>query len=226
MEETQPTQTEQINKETLTEQINEETQTEQINEETQTEQINKETQTEQINKETQTEQINEETQTEQINEETNEVQSTQLEQINEETNEEINEQINEQIENDSDNLIIKTILIQLKKTGVKILNNKDLIKVLVIIMENIENIEELKKNSELKQKILLHILNIIIDESPINEKNKEILHNLINDDTVSETIDLIIKASKGELKINANKSRTIIKKIKDFLLNLKCRCKK
>ncbi len=104
----------------------------------------------------------------------------------------------------------------LEKLGdVKISNKKELFAVLVQVMEIIEKYEDAKTGSE-KKELALSVLKDLIKSAPISEEDKALLNALINDETVNDAIDVIVKVAKGEYEI----SRKAVKRsIKSCLLS-------
>ena len=104
----------------------------------------------------------------------------------------------------------------LEKLGdVKISNKKELFAVLVKVMEIIEKYEGTKTGTE-KKELALSVLQDLIKSAPISEEDKALLNALINDETVNDAIDVIVKVAKGEYEI----SRKAVKRsIKSCLLS-------
>lgn len=104
----------------------------------------------------------------------------------------------------------------LEKLGdVKISNKKELFTILVQVMEIIEKYEDAKTGTE-KKELALSVLKDLIKSAPIGEEDKAFLSGLIDDGTVSDTIDVIVKVAKGEFEI----SRKAIKRgLKSCLLS-------
>ena len=102
-----------------------------------------------------------------------------------------------------------------KLGDIKISNKKELFAVLVKIMEIIEKYEDAKTGTE-KKELAISVLKDLIKSAPISEDDKALLEALINDETVSDTIDVIVKVAKGEFEI----SRKAVKRgIKSCLLS-------
>ena len=83
---------------------------------------------------------------------------------------------------------------------VQILNKKDVFSVVVKVMEIIEKYKEAKTGTE-KKALAINVLKELIASSPIDEKDKEVLNALVQDETVSDTIDVIVKVAKGDYEI-------------------------
>ena len=104
----------------------------------------------------------------------------------------------------------------LEKLGdVKISNKKDLFAVLVKIMEIVEQYEDAKTGTE-KKELALSVLKDLIKSAPISDDDKALLDALITDETVSDTIDVIVKVAKGEFEIS---KKAIKKSLKSCLLS-------
>ena len=104
----------------------------------------------------------------------------------------------------------------LEKLGdVKISNKKELFAVLVQVMEIIEKYENAKTGAE-KKELALSVLRDLIKSAPIGEDDKALLDALINDGTVSDAIDVIVKVARGEFEISR---RAIKRGLKSCLLS-------
>lgn len=79
------------------------------------------------------------------------------------------------------------------------LNAHNLIKILKITIEIVEVLEMPGKE---KKSLVIDLLRKYVQESSINETEKNICLEMINNGTLSETIDLVIDASNGRLEIN------------------------
>ena len=74
---------------------------------------------------------------------------------------------------------------------------------IISILEYIIEIVELSEVKGQKKKVLaLTLLTNIINDSELDNDEKELCMKLINNGTVSDTIDLVISASRGNLDIN------------------------
>jgi len=58
-----------------------------------------------------------------------------------------------------------------------------------------------------KKTFAISLLNQVIDEADICKEEKDECRNMVNNGTVSNTIDLVISASKKKTKINKKKKR-------------------
>ena len=79
------------------------------------------------------------------------------------------------------------------------LNAHNLIKILRITIEIVEVLEMPGKE---KKTLVIDLIKKYIQESDINETEKNICLEMINNGTLAETIDLVIDASNGELDVN------------------------
>lgn len=82
------------------------------------------------------------------------------------------------------------------------ITSKNIITILPYVMEAIETFKLIKDNKVNKKELCLEILKKITEMSPIGQDEKEVILKLLNSEIISTTIDLIVKASKGELIIN------------------------
>lgn len=73
----------------------------------------------------------------------------------------------------------------------------------------LEVVELSKAKGPQKKTFAISLLNKIIDEADICNEEKNECRNMINNGTVSNTIDLVITASKKKTKINKRKSLSL-----------------
>ena len=87
----------------------------------------------------------------------------------------------------------------------------------ILIKETLELVEEIKVNGSEKKEIVIAIIKELIDDLVEDEKDKELINEMLNKEIISNTIDLIILASKGKLNLNNEESReTIINYFKNI----------
>ncbi len=73
---------------------------------------------------------------------------------------------------------------------------------IVLLKMTIELVEFLELSGREKKSLVIDLLKKYVNESKINETEKQICLDMINNGTISETIDLVIDASNGSLDIN------------------------
>tara|TARA_Y100001970_G_C14243765_1_gene866575 strand:- start:3394 stop:3810 length:417 start_codon:yes stop_codon:yes gene_type:complete len=73
---------------------------------------------------------------------------------------------------------------------------------IVLLKMTIELVEFLELSGREKKSLVIDLLKKYVNESKINETEKQICLDMINNGTISETIDLVIDASNGILDIN------------------------
>tara|TARA_B100000401_G_C52626725_1_gene634038 strand:- start:358 stop:744 length:387 start_codon:yes stop_codon:yes gene_type:complete len=78
---------------------------------------------------------------------------------------------------------------------------------MTILQYILEVVELTKAKGPQKKTFAISLLNQIIDEADISNEEKNECRNMIKNGTVSNTIDLVITASKKKTKINKNKKR-------------------
>lgn len=87
----------------------------------------------------------------------------------------------------------------------------------ILIKETLELVEEIKVNGSEKKEIVIAIIKELINDLVEDEKDKELINEMLNKEIISNTIDLIILASKGKLNLNNEESReTIINYFKNI----------
>jgi len=83
---------------------------------------------------------------------------------------------------------------------------------LIIIGRHAMEISEKSKlNGAEKKKLVLSMLTKIVDETELSEENKAACMALVDGGVVESTIDLVIEASKGQLKFNKKSLKRIMK---------------
>ena len=81
-----------------------------------------------------------------------------------------------------------------------------------LILRHILEVVELTKTSgENKKEKAIYLIKQVIDKSNINDKEKKIYYEIIDNNIISNIIDLIVLASKN--KININKKKLKIRKL-------------
>lgn len=85
-----------------------------------------------------------------------------------------------------------------------------------LILRHILEVVELTKTiGENKKEKAIYLIKQVIDKSNINNKEKKIYYEIIDNNIISNIIDLIVLASKNKIKINKKKLkiRKLSKKI-------------
>ena len=72
-------------------------------------------------------------------------------------------------------------------------------KIVVIVMEEIENTPVKGSTQKL---LALKLIKFLIDSLPDSNKDKVFLLDMYNNNVISNTIDIIVSATKGEININ------------------------
>ena len=93
---------------------------------------------------------------------------------------------------------------------VKITNKKELFAVLVKVMEIIEKYNEAETGAE-KKELAIGVLKELINKAPLGDEDKSLLISLVSDETVSDTIDVIIKVAKGDFELTKKELKKGIK---------------
>jgi len=97
----------------------------------------------------------------------------------------------------------------------KITNKRELLLMLVKVMEIIEKYEKAKSGKE-KKELAISVLKEIIKSSPISDEDKELLDALISNETVSDAIDVIVMVAKGDFEIT---TKAVKKGIRSCLMS-------
>lgn len=97
----------------------------------------------------------------------------------------------------------------------KITNKKELFSILVKVMEIIEKYEEAKTGAE-KKELAINVLKELVKSSPLSDEDKELLNLLVDNETVSDAIDIIVQVAKGDFEIT---KKAIKKGIRHCLLS-------
>lgn len=90
----------------------------------------------------------------------------------------------------------------------KIDNNEVSVDSFMLILENILEVFELKKKQKepKKKEIIILLLKKIVNDANISESEKRDCNLIINNETFSNTIDLVINDYKNKNKLNKRKS--------------------
>jgi len=78
-------------------------------------------------------------------------------------------------------------------------NVENLMVVLRFAMEVVE-VTELKGNSQ--KELALRLVRTIVVEAPVSDEKEKLMLDIIDNDVLGNTVDLIVHASKGNLNIN------------------------
>jgi hypothetical protein len=127
----------------------------------------------------------------------------------------MNDNINEQ---DLLNEIYDKLLNEIKVSLPDIkLDHKIIFKILKILLELIDIYE---MTGEEKKQLALKVLRKYVDNSNMSDDEKELCNSLITDGTLSETINIIISAARGEfdIKDSTELGLTIAEKFLVYLL--------
>lgn len=93
---------------------------------------------------------------------------------------------------------------------------------LINVLKNIIEIVELIKIKGSDKKIYaINLLRLLINDSTMEKKDKKLCMDILDNNIISDIIDIIILASKNKIKINKNrfKIRKISKKISSRFVN-------
>ena len=93
----------------------------------------------------------------------------------------------------------KSINLLKDKLNVETLNSELIIKFVVLVMELVEDTDVKGKS---QKNLVLHIVTEIINESKLADEEKKLYLTILNSNNTSNTIDLIVDASKGNLNLN------------------------
>tara|TARA_Y100000816_G_scaffold274509_1_gene241860 strand:+ start:1273 stop:1692 length:420 start_codon:yes stop_codon:yes gene_type:complete len=93
----------------------------------------------------------------------------------------------------------KALVLLKDKLNVETLNSELIIKFVVMVMELVED-TEIKGKSQ--KDLVLQIVTEIINESQLSDEEKKLYFTILNSNNTSNTIDIIVDASKGNLNLN------------------------
>jgi hypothetical protein len=93
----------------------------------------------------------------------------------------------------------KAIKLLKDKLNVEALNSDLIIKFVVLVMELVEDTDVKGKS---QKDLVLLVVTEIINESKLSDEDKKLYFNILNSNNTSNTIDLIVDASKGNLNLN------------------------
>jgi hypothetical protein len=109
------------------------------------------------------------------------------------------------------NLVLTQVQSVMRVKGLTIVNQNDIFKIVPLVMEVIETIKREKKSGNSKKEIALEVIVMLVQHSSINEVKRNFLFEIIDNGSVSTTIDLLVDASRGNLEINRKTGRKLIK---------------
>ena len=97
--------------------------------------------------------------------------------------------------------VFKNCLAKLKKKikGIEV-TPETIITILRFAMEIVE-VTTLK--GEEQNKMVNKLVRQIVEESPVSENKRQLLLNMIDNGLLSETINLVVDATRGEIEVNA-----------------------
>ena len=93
----------------------------------------------------------------------------------------------------------KAIKLLKDKLNVEALNSDLIIKFVVLVMELVEDTDVKGKS---QKDLVLLVVTEIINESKLSDEDKKLCFTILNSNNTSNTIDLIVDASKGNLNLN------------------------
>lgn len=93
----------------------------------------------------------------------------------------------------------KALSLLKEKLNVETLNSDLIVKFVVLVMELVEDTDVKGKS---QKDLVLHIVSEIINESKLADEEKKLYLTILNSNNTSNTIDLIVDASKGNLNLN------------------------
>ena len=93
----------------------------------------------------------------------------------------------------------KALILLKEKLNTETLNSDLIIKFVVLVMELVEDTDVKGKS---QKDLVLYIVTEVINESPVEEEEKTLYLTILSSNNTSNTIDLIVDASKGNLNLN------------------------
>lgn len=93
----------------------------------------------------------------------------------------------------------KALSLLKEKLNVETLNSDLIVKFVVLVMELVEDTDVKGKS---QKDLVIHVVNEIINESQLADEEKKLYLTILNSNNTSNTIDLIVDASKGNLNLN------------------------
>ena len=109
------------------------------------------------------------------------------------------------------NLVLTQVQSIMRVKGISIKNQNDLFKLVPLVMEVVETIKREKKSGSSKKEIALEVIILLLQQAPINEVKRNLLFELIDNGSISTTIDLLVDASQGRLELNRKTGRKCLK---------------
>ncbi len=97
---------------------------------------------------------------------------------------------------------LNTVRDYLADQGIEIVSEKTLMTALPLVIECVETIKGKNISGVQKKDLALRVVRFVVLESPIEERRKAMLLDLIDGGTIETTVDIIIAASKGKFELN------------------------
>tara|TARA_Y100000591_G_scaffold311155_1_gene314260 strand:+ start:794 stop:1201 length:408 start_codon:yes stop_codon:yes gene_type:complete len=93
----------------------------------------------------------------------------------------------------------------------------------LVLKEAMELVDGLNISGSEKKENVKNIVKILVNDLVKNEKEKELLIEIINNNILENTIDLIVKASKNEININNRETQKRLIQCFSFSLRILAR---
>ena len=106
---------------------------------------------------------------------------------------------------------LKKVKDHLEYFNIKIDDDISIMFILKTIMEIVENIKDNKFKGIAKKECVLYVVRTIIVNSSLSDDKKTMVITLIDNGTMSSTIDIIVDASKGNIGLNKKTKKRIFK---------------
>lgn len=86
-----------------------------------------------------------------------------------------------------------------EKIGDLVINAETIVQVLKFAMEVVE-VTELKGSAQ--KELAIKLVRVVVVEAPISDEKEKLLLDMIDNNILSNTVDLVIAATQGKLDIN------------------------
>lgn len=103
--------------------------------------------------------------------------------------------------------VLSLLTSKLSDLNITVDNQKNLLTALELTMEFVDDDED---DEDLQKKIVNKVLKTYLEKSTVDSDVKNILILLLDDGTLETTMNVILKAAKGELKINKKQKKKFI----------------
>tara|TARA_E500000178_G_C16706447_1_gene610687 strand:- start:202 stop:621 length:420 start_codon:yes stop_codon:yes gene_type:complete len=110
---------------------------------------------------------------------------------------------------EKDSPVLSTLVQTLKdKIGTTNISSKT---IHIVLKEAMELVEELNIPGSVKKDNVIKIIQTLVTDLVHNEDEKNLIFSIIDNNILENTMDLVVRASRGEINLNCRKTQSKIK---------------